>query len=245
MFFITALSIGMIHTLLGPDHYLPFIVIGRARKWGLGKTLALTAACGAGHVLSSVVLGLIGVIAGSAIASVKGWESARGQWASWSILIFGAVYMIWGIYAALKNRTHCHMHIHPDGEIHDHGHHHNQNRVIHQHKHDAPGENENTDNEPASWKSLTPWVLFIIFVLGPCEPLIPLFFASALEGNWFKVILATSGYFAATMLTMLILVTATWYGLSRVNFGFLERWTHALAGGIIALSGIGMVFLGL
>jgi nickel/cobalt transporter (NicO) family protein len=29
---ITAASIGLFHTLMGPDHYLPFIVMARARK---------------------------------------------------------------------------------------------------------------------------------------------------------------------------------------------------------------------
>ena len=27
---VTAISIGFIHTLLGPDHYLPFIVLSKA-----------------------------------------------------------------------------------------------------------------------------------------------------------------------------------------------------------------------
>ena len=48
---ITAASIGLFHTLLGPDHYLPFIVMAQARKWSLVKTTCITALCGAGHVL--------------------------------------------------------------------------------------------------------------------------------------------------------------------------------------------------
>ncbi|MCM8815199.1 MAG: hypothetical protein NC937_01660 [Candidatus Omnitrophica bacterium] len=30
-------SLGFIHTVLGPDHYLPFIVLARAGKWSKKK----------------------------------------------------------------------------------------------------------------------------------------------------------------------------------------------------------------
>ena len=35
---VTAASIGFFHTLFGPDHYLPFIVMAKARKWSMVKT---------------------------------------------------------------------------------------------------------------------------------------------------------------------------------------------------------------
>ena len=49
---LTGASIGVIHTLLGPDHYLPFVALSKARAWTQGRTAAITAACGVGHVLS-------------------------------------------------------------------------------------------------------------------------------------------------------------------------------------------------
>ena len=30
---VTAASIGFLHTLFGPDHYLPFIVMAKAKGW--------------------------------------------------------------------------------------------------------------------------------------------------------------------------------------------------------------------
>ena len=42
---ITALSIGFFHTLLGQDHYLPFIVMSKARNWKIIKTLSITFLC--------------------------------------------------------------------------------------------------------------------------------------------------------------------------------------------------------
>ncbi len=62
-----AASIGFIHTVLGPDHYVPFIMIARARKWSLVKTGWVTFLCGLGHIGSSVLLGLIGIAFGVAL----------------------------------------------------------------------------------------------------------------------------------------------------------------------------------
>ena len=214
---VTALSLGFVHTLLGPDHYLPFVVIGRARRWGLGRTSLLTLVCGLGHVLSSVLLGLVGVAVGAALHNVEEWESARGGWAAWGLLVFGVAYAAWGIYRVLGRKTHSHDHQHASS----------------------------SERPPASWKELTPWLLFLIFVLGPCEPLIPLFFASAVQGSWTEVLLAGAGYLSATLAGMQLAVALLWLGLKRVPLGPLERWSHLMAGLLVALAGAGMIFLGL
>jgi len=48
---IAAASIGFFHTLFGPDHYLPFIVMSKSGNWSLRKTTLITFICGIGHVL--------------------------------------------------------------------------------------------------------------------------------------------------------------------------------------------------
>ncbi|MBI5500252.1 MAG: hypothetical protein HY907_08420 [Deltaproteobacteria bacterium] len=136
MFFLTALGVGFLHTLVGPDHYVPFIVIGRARRWGLGRTMLLTFVCGLGHVLSSVVLGLLGIAAGVALAEVQGWEASRGAWAGWALFLFGLAYTAWGVWRALRGRKHGHAHLHPDGTLHKHAHGHaNAHPAVHEHFH--------------------------------------------------------------------------------------------------------------
>ena len=44
---------------LGPDHYLPFIAIGKSRGYGLKKTLLLTLVCGIGHIVSALLIALV------------------------------------------------------------------------------------------------------------------------------------------------------------------------------------------
>jgi nickel/cobalt transporter (NicO) family protein len=70
----TAASIALIHTVAGPDHYLPFVVMAKARKWSMAKTTWITFLCGLGHIGSSVILGLVGVALGIAVSRLQGFE---------------------------------------------------------------------------------------------------------------------------------------------------------------------------
>lgn len=92
-----AAGIGLGHTLLGPDHYLPFVMMSWARKWSTTKTAMITFLCGLGHIASSVVLGLVGVSMGVALNKLKFAESFRGNMAAWLLIAFGLAYLIWGL----------------------------------------------------------------------------------------------------------------------------------------------------
>ena len=94
---ITAISISFFHTASGPDHYLPFIVLSRSRKWSISKTIMLTIVCGLGHILSSVVLGLIGVFLGWQVNIITFFQDYGGNIASWTLLLFGEIYLCYGL----------------------------------------------------------------------------------------------------------------------------------------------------
>jgi len=228
---VTAAGLGFTHTLFGPDHYLPFIVMSKARQWNLGKTLFTTVCCGIGHVASSVVIGIIGIIFGVAIARVEGFESVRGSLAGWAFFLFGFAYMIYGIFKAIKNKPHTHFHSHSVDEEHSHEHSHSDEHV---HVHDEKGK-----------KNLTPWVLFIIFVLGPCEILIPLLMYPAAQESTSGMMAVVLLFSTVTVLTMCAAVTLGYYGLKVLPKTNIDRYMHAIAGGMICLSGFAILFLGL
>lgn len=230
---ITAASIGLFHTLLGPDHYLPFIVMARARKWSLVKTTFITILCGIGHVLSSIILGIIGIALGISINKLEAIESYRGGIAAWLLIAFGTGYFVWGVFLARRNRSHKHWHAHGDVSmpIHKHKHKHSKDQ-LHVHK------GEKT-------KNLTPWILFIIFVFGPCEPLIPLLIYPAARSSAFGLALVTGVFGVVTIATMLSIVILLSLGTNLLPMGRLERYTHALAGAMICFCGIAIRFLGL
>jgi len=227
----TAASIGFVHTLFGPDHYLPFIVMAKARQWSKTKTAWITVLCGIGHVGSSVILGLIGVVLGIAVGKLELIESYRGDLAAWAFIAFGLAYFIWGMRRAIKNKPHSHTHFHEDGSRHEHEHSH---QLDHAHVHEDPAK-----------ANITPWVLFTIFVFGPCEPLIPILMYPAAQNSVIGMVLVAGVFGLITISTMLTIVILGTAGVSFIPMGKLERYSHALAGLVIFASGAGIVFLGL
>jgi sulfite exporter TauE/SafE len=227
---VTAISIGFIHTLLGPDHYLPFIVLSQAKKWSLKKTMLITFLCGLGHVMSSVVLGLIGIAIGISVTRLVSVESFRGNIAAWLFIAFGLVYMIISIKNLIKKRKHSHSHFHIDGEKHLHEHdHHKEHTHIHQEE----------------IVKTTPWILFLIFVFGPCEPLIPILMYPAAENNISGSIIVSILFSVVTIATMMSIVLAFKLGLNKINLKPVEKYSHLIAGAMIFFSGLAIQFLGL
>jgi sulfite exporter TauE/SafE len=226
----TAISIGFMHTLLGPDHYLPFIVLSEAKKWSLRKTAIITFFCGIGHVLSSVILGLIGIAVGFEVKKLVAIESFRGNIAAWLIIAFGLVYMAVSIRNLMKNKKHSHAHFHLGGESHSHEHdHHFKHTHIHE---------DETFNS-------TPWILFIIFIFGPCEPLIPLVMYPAAQNNIRGAIIVSLLFSIVTISTMMTIVLIFKLGLSKINLKPMEKYANLLAGSMILLTGLAIQFLGL
>ncbi len=227
----TAAGAGFIHTVLGPDHYLPFILIGKARNWNISKVLLLTLVCGIGHIIGSLVLGVVGVFMGIGLDKLEFVESVRGNIAAWALIAFGLVYAIWGLRKALKNKSHSHTHFHSDGTLHQHTHNHTKS---HSHVH------ESTDS-----KNITPWVLFIIFVLGPCEVLIPLLMYPAAQYSVSRVFQVTLVFGVTTILTMLGVVLVSSYGIQLIPTKKLGLYTHFIAGIMVFISGVAIQVLGL
>jgi sulfite exporter TauE/SafE len=227
----TAATLGFIHTLIGPDHYLPFIVLARARKWSSLKTAVITILCGLGHILSSVLLGMAGIAIGAAVFQLEAIEAYRGDIAGWLLLIFGFTYFVWGLWRAFRSKDHGHPHEHTEGEAH-----------VHLHSH--LGEHAHVHADGA--RSMTPWVLFLVFVFGPCESLIPLImYPAATSGGWVSVVMVAGIFGLVTVGTMLAVVLASVYGLSKLPFQGVERYSHALAGLAILLCAGAIMFLGL
>jgi hypothetical protein len=186
---------------LAPDHWLPFVSIGRAQKWSSTKLAWVTFVSGIGHVGSSIVIGSIGLILGFSLTNLSSVESHRGQVAGRLLIGFGLAYPIWGL-----------------------------KQVRHHHHHKI-----------ASKSSVTLWTLVAIFVLGPCEPLIPLMFVDAAQG-WLAVALVSSLFSIVTLIMMVGQALLGYVGIALMRFAKIEHYSHAAAGLIIAVTG-GMVML--
>lgn len=217
-------AVALLHTAIGPDHYLPFIVMSRARQWSLARTAWITFLCGLGHVASSVLLGMVGYAIGASLHRLEWIEAVRGGIAAWLLIAFGALYAVWGFW-----------HLHrPAAQGHSHSH------LVRLHSSDHV-HNPKTGAEVP----LTPVILFVIFVFGPCEPLIPLFVYPAATEGWAGAWLVAGTFSVVTIGSMLVIVLLAHRGLSWVSAPRLTRYSHVLAGLTIAVSGAAIQVLGL
>ena len=214
----TAATVGCFHTLLGPDHYIPFIAMARANRWSLRHMLTVTAACGLAHVGSSILIGCAGVALGTWIMRLEALEAMRGEVAAWLLIGFGLAYLTWGVLYGLR-RAHHHHHAQAEDA---HG------RERHAHEHGQ-----------TRW---TPWCLFLIFAFGPCEALIPLMMVPAAQSRWLVIAGVATAFMCATVLTMLAVV---WVGSTSMKWLKLpdaHRFGHAMSGLVVLICGLSVKF---
>ena len=222
---ITAVSLALFHTVIGVDHYLPFVALSRANGWTMRKTLLIVFACGAGHVLSSVLLGFIGIALSSGVTALADIEDIRGEIATCFLIAFGLAYTIYGIRSAVKNKIHSH--ISPDGQT-----------VTHAHSGSGEGHKHRRGGKANLF-----WGLFVLFVLGPCEPLIPLLMYPAATLNVPALVLVTAVFAAGTIGTMLLMTFLGIKGIRLLKITGLERYSHAMAGSAILICGVSLLLL--
>jgi len=223
-----AISIAVIHTMIGIDHYIPFIALSRSNDWTMKKTVLVVLVCGIGHVASSVILGFVGIGLSSAVTSLAEIESFRGMLATYFLIAFGFIYMVYGIRLAMKDKAH--KHTTHDG--HTVSHTHLKGSEIHEHK---KADSKNSGG--------VLWGLFIIFVLGPCEPLIPILMYPAATHNTFALVAVTLCFSVFTIGTMLMMTVLGLKGVKLLKINKLERYAHAMAGFTVLLCGISVLAL--
>lgn len=183
-----AASAGFVHTLLGPDHYLPFVALARAEGWTRFKTARVTLLCGAGHLASAALAGLAAACASRTWAPLGRFDGMRAGLAAWLLMGLGVAYALWGLRRALA---------------------------------------------PAAERTFkpAPLALLAVFVLGPCEPLIPTLMLSG--GNPAALALIAVAFSSSTLATMLaaVLIGARVPG---PRAAWVTRYRHALAGAALA-----------
>ncbi len=227
IFATSAIAVGFVHTAMGFDHTLPFIVLGRAQGWSLWKVLRLTLLCGLAHVVSSLVLGLLGVGLGISAQRYGVFQEIQGHLAAWSLILFGLTYAGWSF--AKSRRRQRHLHDHGDGHLHVH----------------EPETTHGAFKSSGPQRLITTWSLFIIFALGPCEPLIPLIMVPALKVGMGTAMQVAGVFSFTTIGTMVALVSVGYYGVSLLPLQRLQVHANTLAGLAVAASGLAIQLFGI
>lgn len=221
----TAISVSILHTVSGPDHYIPFIAIGKAKGWKLPRILFWTILCGVAHVLTSVLIAFVGAGLGFSLTKIDFLNNLRGGIASWILLVLGILYFLYGIYGVYRKKKHKHFDVYDDGSVYVFEHDHQQMTY------------------PVDRKKVTPWILFIVFLLGPCESLFPLMTYPAVQQSSFNMIALIGVFLVFTLLTMVAVVILIYSGFKFFKTEWLEKYMTPLSGASIAICGMGMIFL--
>ena len=211
-------SIAALHALI-PSHWLAFAVVGRQQKWSLRQTLTVTALAGLGHILLTIVMGLLLANVGKEIA--KKIPPVMEHAVSACLLIALGGYFV---FSALRG-----------------GH------AGHSHRLEmADGMTEETTGETApgglsSRLTQTPTVigaLVLGLTLSPCLDLLSVYLAAAAR-PWNVLLLLSVVMATVTIGIMLLLVTLTLRGLESLNLRWLERHEGEAIG--VLLIGLGLL----
>lgn len=226
----TAFSTALFHTLI-PDHWLPFVLIGRARGWSTRTTLFVSGLSAAIHVALSAALGLLAVAVGLEVARAVG-ESLE-EAAPFLLIGFGLVYALW----AWRKGGHFHPGgslLHRDDEgAHCAGAEGTGPEHLHYHADDALI--RNTEGRSAL-------ALAAIVGINPCVLILPLVLKGA-EESAFALVAVLAAYSATTVALMVGLSVAGVTGALRLRLPGAARYMEAGSGLLIAGAGLVLLFL--
>jgi ABC-type nickel/cobalt efflux system permease component RcnA len=228
---VSAVATAVFHILV-PDHWLPFVLIGRARHWGIRRTATVSGVSALIHVALSIVLGIVTLAVGRQITE---WIGHGLERASGVLLIaFGAGYALW----AWRKGGHFHpggARLHRDvaSEACDGEEGPGDATHLHYHADDAWIRGEGGKSE---------WVLAGIVGLNPCILLLPLLLAVAEHGA-LAVTAVTLAYALPTVFLMVGLSVVGVAAARMLPVPGIARYMEALSGVLIALTGVAFFLL--
>jgi len=216
-----ASAAAALHALI-PDHWLPFVLMGRSRHWSAAKTLALASASGALHVILAVGLGLLtfALGKGGAEAMARRVGESLGLLSSAALALFGFAY---GAASWRRERRHHPPHA-EDSSMEG-----APSEAAHHHGHLLEG-----------WFRGRSSGLTLVVVIGvsPCALAFPILLAAAASLGLSGVLLVAAGFGLVTMATTLAVTLAGFWSARRLDFPFLTRYGDLISGALIGLVGM-------
>lgn len=227
----TGFTVAFLHAAI-PTHWLPFVLVSRARNWTRGKTLVVALFAGLGHVALTSLLGLAIAWFGFQL------EEHMGEWfppLAGGLLLVVAAYYGW---RQLSGRGVCHHH--PPG-----GHHHASPECGHEEDEHSHWDHELKDSplvtdRGGDWAAISG--LFVMLTLSPCEGFLPIYL-SAISFGWQGFIVLSLILAVATLAGMTLFTWLTLVGLERFELKQFERYESGLLAGVFAVLGVIVLFV--
>ncbi len=225
----TGFTVAFFHAAI-PTHWLPFVLVARARNWSRGKTLAITALAGLGHVGLTSLLGL--AIAWFGFQLEEKMEAF--PWVAGGLLLVFSLYFVW---RQLSGRGICHHH--PPGGRH-HADEHCGEEKEHSHWQEELKDSPLVSARAGEWAAISG--LFVMLTLSPCEGFLGIYL-SAVQFGWrgffvLSVILAVATLAGMTLFTWLALL-----GFDRFRLKSFERYEAGLLAAVFGILGVLIILI--
>src|SRR2546423_612091 len=101
----SAIFVGLVHSL-APGHWLPVVLMAKARKWPLRTALTGAVLAASGHVLLSIGLGLLSIWL--ELHYLAHYEAEIERYSGLALILFGLIYAGYSYF----RHSHCHGHTH-------------------------------------------------------------------------------------------------------------------------------------
>jgi nickel/cobalt exporter len=226
----TGFTVAFFHAAI-PTHWLPFVLVARARGWRRRKTMGVALAAGVGHVLLTSLLGLVVAWLGFEL------DEHFGEWFKW---VAGGLLLSVGAYFGVQQLRGAGLrHHHLPG-----GHHHpsescgNEEQSSHlEHElRDSPL----VESKTGDWAAISG--LLVMLTLSPCEAFL-FVYASAVEFGWTGFFVLSGILAAGTLGGMTIFTWLTLRGLENFDLKKFERYEAGLLALVFAVLGLMMLLI--
>ncbi len=223
-------SVAFFHAAI-PTHWLPFVLVSRSRSWNRGKTLAVSAFAGIGHVALTSLIGFLIAWFGFQLD-----ERAEGLFPK----IAGGLLLAFGVYYFVRQLRGGVLHHHAPG-----GEHQATEHCGHEHGH-SHWDEELKDSRvfaatAGDWAAISG--LFMMLTLSPCEGFLPIYL-SGVQFGWRGFVVLSLILALGTLAGMMIFTWLTLVGIEHLPVQKLERYEAGLLGTIFAVLGVLTIVLG-
>ncbi len=226
----TGFTVAFFHAAI-PTHWLPFVLVARARGWGRGKTLAVALFSGLGHVALTSVIGLL--IAWLGFQLEEEFGHAFGPVTGTVLILIGGYYA----WRQWKGGGICH-HAVP-GTSHQADDHCAEDHHDHSHWEDEMKDSRLVSAKTGDWPAISG--LFLMLTLSPCEGFLPVYL-SAVQFGWTGFIVLSLILAVATLAGMTLFTWLTLLGFERLKLKVFERREAGLLAVIFVVLGLVMFF---
>lgn len=219
----TGFTVAFFHAAI-PTHWLPFVLVARARGWSHAKTLLVAAFAGLGHVALTSLLGLVIAWFGFQL------DERAGHYFP---LIAGGILLLIGLFYFWRQWRGGVLHHHVIGASH-HPSDHCGHESDHSHWDDELRDSQLMKAKSGDWAAISG--LFVMLTLSPCEGFLPVYL-SGVQFGWTGFVVLSVILAVGTLAGMMLFTWLTLVGMKNLSVQRFERYEAGLLGVIFTVLG--------